>query len=92
MPASRNNGVSLSVAKATMARAPSLTPKALSAIRIAYSTTSVAVRRPGVAIAGTTLPIWSTSAAEIPALEATLVIHISAPATKPAKVPKAAAV
>ena len=86
---SANKGVSLTVASTAIARAPSLTPKALSANSTAYSAAISPMRAPGPASAGTRLATWVAKAAATPALEATLPIHISAPVMKPANGPNA---
>ena len=88
--ASRNSGVSFSAASAMIARAPSFTPKALSANNTAYTPVISNARGTGPANAGTRLATCSDSAAATPALEVMLLIHISAPAMKPANGPKVA--
>ena len=90
MPTSRHSGVSFSPASTVIARAPSSTPKAFSAYSSRYRPVSRAARGTGWANHGTRLAICTANAAATPALEATLLIHISAPARKPAKLPKVA--
>jgi hypothetical protein len=88
--ASRNKGVSLSAASATIARAPSFTPNAFSANNAPYTPVINSARGPPGAKAGTRLATCSDNAAATPALEVMLLIHISAPAMKPANWPKVA--
>ena len=90
MPASRNSGVSFNAASVVIARAPSFTPKALSANSAPYTSVSNSARGTGGANAGTRLATCTDSAAATPALEVKLLIHISAPPTKPANGPKVA--
>ena len=88
--ASRNSGVSLSAASAVIARAPSLTPNALSASKEPYTAVSRSARGRGGASDGTRLATCTESAAATPALDAMLEIHSSAPPTNPAKGPNVA--
>ena len=90
MPASRNSGVSFNAASVVIALAPSLTPKTLSAKSDPYTAVSNSPRGRGGASAGTRLATWTDRAAATPALEVKLLIHINAPATKPANGPKVA--
>lgn len=78
------------MASTAIARAPSFTPKALSANRKAYTPVSSSARAVVSENAGTSVATCSDSAAATPALEAMLLIHISAPARKPANEPKTA--
>jgi len=82
--------VSLSVASATIARAPSFTPNAFSANNTAYTPVITIARGTGPASEGTRFATWSDNAAATPALEVMLLIHISAPAMKPANWPNVA--
>ena len=82
--------MSLSAARTVIARAPSLTPKALSANNTRYSAVSSIARGSGGASAGTRLATCTDSAAATPALEVKLLIHINDPAVNPANGPKVA--
>ena len=88
--ASRNRGVSLSVASIVIARAPSLTPNALNASNVPYTAVSSTALGNGAANEGTRLATWTERAAATPALDATFEIHISAPPTNPANGPQVA--
>jgi hypothetical protein len=90
MPASRNSGVSFNPASVVMARAPSFTPNAFKANNAPYTAVSNNARGTGGAKAGTRLATCTDNAAATPALDATLLIHISAPARNPANCPKVA--
>ena len=89
--ASRNSGVSLSVASTVIARAPSFTPNAFSAIRIAYRTTMNSVRKVGSSNCGQARATCRNKAEATAPLEAALQIHIKAPAMNPGNGPNAAA-
>jgi hypothetical protein len=88
--ASANNGASFNAASVVIARAPSFTPKAFSANSDPYTNVSSKARGSGGANAGTRLATCTDNAAATPALEVKLLIHISAPPTKPANGPNVA--
>ena len=88
--ASRNSGVNFNAANAVIARAPSFTPNAFKANSTPYTAVNNNARGTGGANAGIRLATCTDKAAATPALDPTLLIHISAPARNPANWPNVA--